>query len=270
MNSIDVLEQQAIDAAINSQWDAAVELNKQILKIEEENVDSCLRLGFAYLQLKKNAEAKKFYNKVLRNQPQNQVALENLERLKIMGLRDSINRAGGNAHLDPNLFLEVTGKTKSVSLVNLGQKKMLASLTVGMEVELKDKKRRVEVRTLKGEYIGSLPDDLSKRLISFLKAKSTYRSFVQEATLARVLIFIQEVKKGSRVANYISFPANIQTNLEQLDQQIQKDIDDPAEPEEDEAAENELETLAENLTDKEEQLVDISEREDQDEAESEE
>lgn len=270
MDSIDVLEQQAIDAAINSQWGTAVELNKQILKIEESNVDSCLRLGFAYMQLKKNAEAKKFYNKVLRIQPRNQVALENLERLKIMGLRDSVSHIGVDAHLDPNLFLEVPGRTKSVSLVNLGQKKMLASLTVGQEVELKGKKRRVEVRTVKGEYIGSLPDDLSKRLISFLKAKSAYRSFVQEATLARILIFIQEIKKGSRVANYISFPANIQTNLEQLDQQLQKDVDDASEPEEEEATENELETLAENLTDKEEPLVDITEREDQDEAESEE
>lgn len=254
MDDIEILEQQAIDSAINLQWDEAIGLNKQILKNDKDNVDACLRLGFAYLQLKDISEAQKYYTKSLKLRPKNQVAMENLERLEIMELKDhpSHKKNKLNTAINPSMFLEVPGKTKTVSLVNLGQKKHLAAVSVGQEMELKQKKRKVEVRTKNGDYLGCLPDDLSKRLLFFLKAKSEYRANVQEASLTRLVLFIQEESKGKKVMQYTSFPANIQTNLDQME-----NAEDGTDGEE--AAEvDELESLAEKINDRDEDATILS------------
>ncbi len=256
MDDIEILEQQAIDSAINLQWEEAINLNKQILKIDKENVDACLRLGFAYLQQKDIQEAQKYYNKSLRIRPKNQVALENLERLALMEMKDhpSHKKNKLSSAINPSMFLEVPGKTKTVSLVNLGQKKHLATVSVGQEVELKQKKRKVEVRTKNGDYLGSLPDDLSKRLIFFLKAKSKYIANVQEASLIRLVLFIQEESKGKKVAHYTSFPANIQTNLDQMENAAE----DGPEGEDAESDVDELESLAEKINDRDEDATILS------------
>lgn len=256
MDPLEILEQQAIDSAINLQWDNAIALNKQILKIDKENVDACLRLGFAYLQLKDISESQKYYNKSLKLRPKNQVALENLERLGIMELKDhpahKKNRL--SSAINPSMFLEVPGKTKTVSLVNLGQKKHLAAVSVGQDIELKQKKRKVEVRTMGGDYLGCLPDDLSKRLIFFLKGKSKYKANVQEASLTRVVVFIQEESKGKKVMQYTSFPANIQTNLDQME-----NAEEGADGEESSDTDvDELETLAEKINDRDEDAAILS------------
>lgn len=254
MDDIEILEQQAIDSAINLQWDDAINLNKQILKTDKENVDACLRLGFAYLQLKDIEEAKKYYNKSLKLRPKNQVAMENLERLEIMEMKDhpSHKKNKLSSAINPSMFLEVPGRTKTVSLVNLGQKKHLATVSVGQDVELKQKKRKVEVRTMNGDYLGSLPDDLSKRLLFFLKNKSVYTANVQEASLTRLVLFIQEVSKGKKVMQYTSFPANIQTNLDQMENA------EEVEGEDGDADVDELESMAEKINDRDEDATILS------------
>ena len=58
MNDIELLEQQAIDAAINIQWKQAIELNSEIVKLDPKNESAYLRLGFVYLQLRDIVKAK--------------------------------------------------------------------------------------------------------------------------------------------------------------------------------------------------------------------
>ncbi|QQG44140.1 MAG: tetratricopeptide repeat protein [Candidatus Roizmanbacteria bacterium] len=232
MNDLDILEQQAVDAAVTSNWKVAISLNKKILEADHDNLSACLRLGFANLQVKNIKEAKKYYNKALKIQPRNQVGIENLERIQILSEKGLKKAAAAN--LDPNLFLEVPGKTRTVTLVNLGQKKDLAELVVGQEIALKSKTRKVEARTVSGEYIGCLPDDLSKRLIFFLKAKSKYSAYIKESNLNKVIIFIKEILKGKKVLNYSSFPQNIQTNLGQITEEKTADQEEESSSEEDE------------------------------------
>lgn len=250
MDNIDRLENQAVNAAINLQWEKAIELNKEILKSDIHNIDAILRLGFSYLQNKEIKEAKTFYEKALRIQPKNQIALENLERIEVLQEKGSTTQRLVQANLDPNRFLEVPGKTKTMSLVNIGQKNHLAELIIGQEVELKLKKRRVEIRTKSGNYIGSLPDDLSKRIIYFIEAKSEYKAYIKEAGISRVVVFIEEIKKGKKVAHFSSFPQNIQTNLDQMHtghEEANADNEDEETEEEDE-----IEKLASSLVERDE------------------
>lgn len=262
MNDIDILEQQAVDAAINLHWKDAISLNEKILRIDHLNLASCLRLGFAYLQLNNIKEAKKYYQKALRIQPKNHVAQENLERIKVLGEKGSKKNLSEQTSLDPNLFLEIPGKTKNVSLVNIGQKKDIAALAVGQEVELKLKKRKVEARTKSGGYIGSLPDDLSKRLILFLKAKSIYTSHIKEAGLGKVVIFIKELLKGKKVSHFLSFPRNTNAGIEKMTEESHS----ADQEEENNSEEDEWAMMDHELTPEEkEDLVDIHRDEEEEE-----
>lgn len=216
MNDIELLEQQAIDAAINIQWKQAIELNNKIVKIEPHNGSAYLRLGFVYLQLQDIVKAKKYYSKALKLLPRSSVALQNLERVKVLENEKVKKTDDKQTAFDPGLFMDSAGKTKIVALSNLGQKNVLARLTIGQQIHLKVKKHRVEARTQSDDYIGTLPDDLSKRLIYFFKAKSTYLTYIKESTLTRVIVFIKEEKKGKTVYYLVSFPQNIQKKLEEI------------------------------------------------------
>lgn len=227
MIEIEVLEEQAVDQAINLHWHEAIVLNKAIIKRESNNLAAHLRLGFAYLQTVNIQLSKQHYNKALKIQPKNIVALDNLERIKVMK-KSSKKIKNKKIILFPHLFIENPGKTKTVALVNLGQKNVIASLIIGQQVDLKIKRRKVEVRSNINEYVGSLPDDLSRRLIFFIKAKSQYSCFVKEASLNRVVVFILEEHKGKPLANRVSFPINPnkQTALPSTDEENKAEDED--------------------------------------------
>lgn len=219
MDNLGVLEEQAVDAAISNNWERAIELNKQIIEQDKSNLGAYLRLGFAQLQANKLEDAVKAYKKALKLQPKHQIATENLERIEILLKQSTPEKKKEKKSLNPNIFLEIPGKTKTVPLSNLGQKQHLAELYVGEEVDLKNKKRRLEVRTMTGDYIGALPDDICKRLSFFLENESVYQTFIKEASLSRIVVFIKEVSKGEDVKGYISFPANNQPLMHPLQEQ---------------------------------------------------
>jgi tetratricopeptide (TPR) repeat protein len=262
MENIQLLEELAIDAAINSNWNETIKLNDRIIKADKNNISAYLRLGFAHLQLGQWSKAKKYYKKALGLQPGNNVASENLERIKVLETKAVRKKTKAPISLNPNLFLEVPGKTKSVVLVNLGQKDILAQLTIGQEIVLIQKKRRIEARTKNKEYVGSLPDDISKRLIIFIKAGSKYLSLIKEASLNKVVIFIREERKGRKVLRYTSFPRNIQANLNEITHE-----GEVKEEEAEEVMENDIDKLAEVLTTEEKEYIPYEPEEEEEESE---
>ena len=77
-----ILYQQAIDAALDSQWEEALKLNKKIIKLEPQNVDALNRQAKAYMELGKPTLAKKYYTEVLKIDPYNPIAQKNLKMMK--------------------------------------------------------------------------------------------------------------------------------------------------------------------------------------------
>lgn len=262
------LEQLAIDAAIDRRFEEAIKHNKEILKVRPDDLGALLRLGFAKLQHGELAGAKKAYKSVLAKQSENVIAQENLERIAILEQKGTMVAKKREDKLNPNLFLEIPGKTKSSVLVNLGQKEILAHLNIGDQLELKVRRRKLEVRS-DGEYVGSMPDDLSKRLYVLIKGGSEYSCFIKEISMSRVVVFIREEKKSKRLARFSSFPRNIQSNLNLIEQasegslpenqdltlaqeRVEDDEDD------DEVAQDELERMAESLgTEEKEEFYDL-------------
>lgn len=251
MNDLTILEQQAVDAAVSTRWRDAVAANQKIIRLDKKNIDAILRLGFAYLQLKNIKEAKKWYKKAAKLQPGNYTISENLERIKVLAGKKGKTLAKKSLTLDPSLFLEIPGRTKSVTAVFPGQKNILASLTVGQQVMLMPKKRRVEIRTMEKEYIGCLPDDLSRRLSILMKAGSVFSAYIKEAGLRRVVVFLQEVKRGKKVWRYSAFPTNVQSHLSKLNEEEETKEEEEVE----DLTDADLERLAEVLASEEKEYL---------------
>ncbi len=252
MTNIEELEQSAIDAAIAANWKKAIEINENIIKLDNKNIDAYLRLGFAYLQNGNLKKAKKVYTQVKKIEPSNVLANEQLEKIQVLETKKaSIKPVKTN--LDPYTFADVPGKTKTISLVNCGQKTTLANLFIGQKVNLIPKKKRIEVRTEDKEYIGCLPDDLSKKLTIFIKAGSVFDCYIKEADLKNVTVFIKEIKKGKKVLRYTTFPTDNQGDLKQIIGEENKETE-----ENEEITDYDLDQLAELLTNNEEKEEYIS------------
>ncbi|KXK10579.1 MAG: Tetratricopeptide repeat protein [Microgenomates bacterium OLB23] len=136
---IENLHKQAVDAAISNDWDKAVQLNKKIIELNNEYLDAYLGLGFAYLQLAKYKDSKKYYQEALKIDPNNIIARNNLEKIAILAKNG--DKASTDLPVDPNIFMNLRGKTKVVTLLNVGKPEVLARLGIGEKVELRLKKK---------------------------------------------------------------------------------------------------------------------------------
>ncbi|OGK18107.1 hypothetical protein A3D80_02150 [Candidatus Roizmanbacteria bacterium RIFCSPHIGHO2_02_FULL_40_13b] len=225
------LHEKANDAALVGDFILAIKLNQDIIRETPGDSDAYLRLGFAYLQTGDFISSKQAYRQALKIEPMNQIARNNLDKIKILEKdtdNTSLLASEGPVHsVNPNLFLNVLGKTKEVTLVNIGQADVLAKLKIGELVEFKIKKRRVEVRDTNNEYIGALPDDISKRLIFFLEADSSFLVYIKAASKNYVDIFIKEEKKGAKVRGFATFPKNIQDDLKMMNADTNENEDSP-------------------------------------------
>ena len=196
------LKNQAIQEALEGNWQEAISLNRTLIKEDAQDIDALNRLALAYTITGKTKEAKSTYQKVLKIDPLNSIALRNLKRIKENGIT-SVSQQNPNNHIN-NKFLEQPGKTKVVELVNIAQPKITESLRTGQSLELSVKRLKIFVSEGR-QYIGVLPDDIARRLIKFMKGGCIYESYVKSASPHKVAVFIQEVKKTGRFKDQPSF-----------------------------------------------------------------
>lgn len=197
-----LIKNQAIQTALTGDWQTAITLNKSLLTENPEDIDALNRLALAFSITGNLKEAKKTYSKVLKIDPLNPIALRNLKRLKDKkNPPQNLKNAGSSIN---NAFIEETGRTKVVELVNVTQPKIIESLRAGASVELSIK--RLKIFVLQDmQYIGVLPDDIGKRLIKLIKSGNKYEAYIKCASPHRVTVFIKEVKRSSRYKDQPSF-----------------------------------------------------------------
>jgi hypothetical protein len=195
------LKNQAIQTALDGNWQNAIALNKTLVTENPEDIDALNRLALAYTVTGKAKEAKSTYQKVLLLDPLNPIALRNLKRLKEKGFK--IVNGSSNTQIN-NKFLEEPGKTKVVELVNIAQPEIVESLRTGQSVMLFIKRLKIFVQEDK-QYIGVLPDDIARRLVKFMNAGCIYEAYIKSSNQHKVTIFIKEVKKISKFKDQPSF-----------------------------------------------------------------
>jgi len=193
----------AVNAALSQNWLEAIAVNRQILQQLPKNIEALNRLGFALLKTGKIREGRQMFEKVLKLDPYNRIAGNNIK--KIDSLKKSTSDFIRDCPVSPLLFLEEPGKTKIIECVNVASSQILSVLSCGQEVYFKLKKHGIDIRDAKGVYIGALPDDLSYKLLLFIKYGNQYSVNIKRIAKSCVSVFIREIKRGKKFENQSSF-----------------------------------------------------------------
>ncbi len=199
------LQDKAIQYSLLCKWQEARAINEAILEENPEDIDSLNRLGFACMQIGDLAKSRAAYMQVLTLDESNPIAAKNLKKL------DTLEKSGRTPNGDsvPRVmrFIEEAGKTKTVILINIADKKTLSSLQIGQIAGLTIKRSKIFIQTIDNLYIGMLPHDLGIRLIEFVREGNVYEAYVKEVSEKEVVVFIRECSRCKKFANHPSFPA---------------------------------------------------------------
>ncbi len=210
------LKSQAVHTALSGEWNEAIHLNQALLKEDPQDIDTLNRLAYAYSAIGDVKHAKSTYQKVLKLDTKNPIALRNLKRLTLTPMKTYKilkKGKGGNSHDETyqgvinvsSLFLEESGKTKVLELVNMADPRHISILIPGEPLFLRVKRSKVFAYDRKNQYIGMLPDNTGKRLLAFIKGGNCYDAWVKAIQNHRVSIFVKESKRAIRFKNQPSF-----------------------------------------------------------------
>ena len=192
----------AIGFALSGNWDEAVKANLQIINQNPDDTDALNRLAKAYTELGKISQARETAKKVLQIDTVNPIALKLIEKLKLT--KKGTTEASGSVSSES--FLEEPGKTKLITLLNLGDSSIFTNLNPGEEVKLVSYPHKVTINTIDGKHIGSLPDDVAARLRNLIKAGNKYQALIKSAEPKEVTVFIREIERGPKAPEISSFP----------------------------------------------------------------
>ncbi|MBI3953768.1 MAG: tetratricopeptide repeat protein [Chloroflexi bacterium] len=200
-----VRTREAINLAMQSRWEEAVEANKSILEIFPTDVDALNRLGRAQTELGHYDKAREAYAQALKLDTNNAIAKRNLARLaqiKEAGARPP----GEGAKVAPDIFIEETGKTGLTVLQRLGARDILAGLAPGDVVRLEVEARSLVAYNRRGDYLGVVEPKLGLRLIKLVEGGNRYTAAVAGASDRGIRIIIKEAYQDPGNAGRVSFP----------------------------------------------------------------
>lgn len=200
------LTNQAINAALNNNWQEAIRINLKILTENPKDVEALNRLGRTYKETGKVELAQKTYRKVLKIDRFNPIAIKNLKLLETFPKSFKKTPSSNNDSYHPQIFLEEPGKTKVVNLINLAPASTLLTLSCGDQANLLIKRRAITVIDSNRIYLGALPDDISAKLINLIKGGNRYEAFIKTVAKKSLSVFIREVYRAPRFKNQPTFP----------------------------------------------------------------
>lgn len=208
------LHHQAINAALNSNWNEALKLNRLIIRDDPSNVDALNRLARANFELGKLSLAKKFYSEALKFDPYNPIAIKNLKIIKAFKKEDfssnqqtmfEQNHNGHAAQVLASMFLQEPGKTKIVNLIKVAEPQKLSRMFCGMTVDLVVKNRKLTVVDPSGVYLGAIPDDVSFKLMRLIAGGNKYQVFIKSIRFNAMSVLIKETLRSKKFRNQPSF-----------------------------------------------------------------
>jgi tetratricopeptide (TPR) repeat protein len=194
---------QAIQLAIESKWEEAATLNRSILEVQPEDVDTWNRLGKSLLELGRYREAHDAYAKSIELDPVNSIAKRNLERLE--GLQDSAPRREGIAKVAQDLFIEEVGKSGTTVLRGT-PRELFGALTAGDEVYLKPDDDALQITNAGGDVLGSVEPKLGLRLLRLIHGGNKYAAAVKSLGNSDVELIIKETYRDPTQTR-VSFPS---------------------------------------------------------------
>lgn len=193
------LAQKAVSFALTGSWLEAIKINLEILESIPEDIDALNRLARCYAETGSLAKAITTTQKALKIDPVNSIAQKCLLKWKSSHPEPESRKFSPTSG---EAFLEESGKTKLITLVNPGDISVYASLDSGDEVKFASYAHKVSVVDLDGKYIGRLPDDLAARLRNCLKSGNKYQVLVKSIDDKGATVLIKELENKTGIASF--------------------------------------------------------------------
>lgn len=191
---------QAIRAALQQDWEQAIELNTHILKGNPQDIAALNRLAKAHVHQNQIDAAKALYEQVLTLDRFNPIATKCIQKLSL----DSSQSASDCPEYMVNLIDE-PGKTAVLPLTRLANHDIISQLRTGQKLKLIPKNRYLAVYTEQHVYIGNIPDQNSAILLSFISQGNQYEAAVKTMVTNAVTIFIRETHRCDDLSDTPSF-----------------------------------------------------------------
>jgi tetratricopeptide (TPR) repeat protein len=202
-----LLSDTAIGHATRGEWEAAVEVNRQVLE-GGPDTDAYNRLGKALAELGRNAEALEAYQSALARDATNRIAERNVARLQVLMEADTGATENGKPEkASAASFIEEMGKTGHARLINVAAARQLAPLSPGDAVEL----------TLDGELLmaavgdvqlGQVEPRVGTRLAKLMKGGNRYEAAITVLDREELRVIIREVYAHPDNYDKVSFPGS--------------------------------------------------------------
>jgi tetratricopeptide (TPR) repeat protein len=196
------LSKEAIDLALQSRWEEAEAVNRDIIEKFPTDIEAYNRLGRALTELGDFDRAKEAYFKTLELAPDNAIAKKNLARLT--SLSESMATLSRNPQeastwrtqarrVALDLFITEMGKAGVVNLHNVASGKVLAKIGFGDQVHLEARGQHLIVKSEGGEYLGEVEPKQGLRLIKLIQGGNRYDAAILHVEEDKVQVIIKEV-----------------------------------------------------------------------------
>jgi hypothetical protein len=199
-------QDRAIKLAMESRWEEAAQENEAIIQAFPRDVDAHNRLGKALTEMGRYTDARAAYGRALQLDGNNAIARKNLQRL------DTLSQAAPppadiRQKVDPDLFIEETGKTGVTSLMR-PTATVLKLMTAGDRVELRRQGNGLMIETLKGDFLGMVEPRLALRLTRLMETGNEYAAAIAgvSPTGEEGRIIIKETRQSPENVGRLSFP----------------------------------------------------------------
>jgi tetratricopeptide (TPR) repeat protein len=222
-----VRAEKAIQLAMQNRWLEASEVNRQIIELFPDDVDSYNRLGKALMELGQYPESRDAYREASRLDPSNTIAARNLQRLE--QLTEGDGDATPPTPVDPRLFIEEAGKTAVTALTDLADRSVLVRLTAGDQLTIDIDGNVVKMVDQTSEIIGLVEPKLAQRIVRLVQMGNKFSAAVTAADDQSVRVIIREVYRDPSMGNRASFPMAIppdQFRAYVKDSLLRYDLDD--------------------------------------------
>lgn len=222
--------EEARRAALDGNWDAAIEINRELIARDPKDSAAYNRIGRAYLERQDYAAAYEAYSDALKSDPANLISRRNLQRLEYLRSAKSASKEAPATEFPRTLvFIEEVGKTWVDELVNPAPMSELAEIYAGQKLELVPDGDRLAVHDSSGRRIGEIEAKTAERVMQLMGAGNIYEVYALGPSAASIRIILREVHHDPALAGQISFPRQIAATrkyLRERDDLRRRDVDD--------------------------------------------
>ena len=205
------LIREAVNFAVNGEWERATEVNKSILELFPSDVEAMNRLAKALIELGSYLDARAVSNQVIEVAPYNNIAKKNMARIDQLTANPGAANGGASRQANkadnmPQTFIEESGKSAITVIRNTRGDKAPVHVSPSNPVMLERERNSVTVTTLDGVLLGQVEPKMGNRLARLIDGGNKYSAAVLTVNEDGISIMIRETFKHRSLQNMLSFP----------------------------------------------------------------